>query len=114
MPSASGVLGANPVSAPIASTEANVSSTSDSGRGASRTTARRPSACSSSPTSVADLLAAMVADIQHPRRRWALGRPVQAAHHPGHDVVDVGEIPPQRPALVERDRLARDDRSAKL
>ena len=53
IPTESGVRGANPVNAPIASTAAQVSATSAAGRGANRSTARRPSACSSNAISVA-------------------------------------------------------------
>ena len=52
MPSSSGVAGAKPVRVLIASIEAQVSSTSASGRGTLRIMARRPSSRSSRPTSV--------------------------------------------------------------
>ena len=105
-PTSSGVLGAKPVRAAIASTEAKVSSTSASGRGASRMIGRAPKLLFQKLDQRLDPFAAMIADIQHRagnRRR----RPVQAADHAGDDIVDIGEVAPQPPSVIDRDRLAR-------
>ena len=76
-----------------------------------RTTARRPSACSSSATSVRTSSARWL-PMFSTRAGGASsdGGCSRHAHHPGHDVVDIGEIPLQPAVVVQRDRLAGDDR----